>query len=342
MYEILERDFLCDSVPLRPVRARVPRVVVSMSSGCAEMKSYVLVHRLVVFITCAAAIAAVAAQAVKPFPPGLKGELLFQSDREGPTRLFVLDLASGAVRRVGSAGDWLDEEPRWSPDGRRIAFSSSRGEKGNLDIFVMDAEGTNVVRLTDHRAAEQGPVWASDGKSLFFTGERDGRGEIYRVWLADKRVERITRGIDRAIMPATSPDGRYLAYAAQTTMDFQIHLVDLTTGRTQQVTSGGGSCRPSFSSDSKELAFVRIAQEPSRIDAVRENGTRVLFEDKRLWSYYPDYSPDGRYLAFSVSPEHHQGEDWDLAIMDLQQPGKFTRVTTGPGNDRVPDWRPRS
>jgi TolB protein len=295
------------------------------------------------FLTAAAMLLAaipLGAQAVKPFPPGLTGELLFQSDREGPTRLFVLNLSTAAVRRVGSPGDWLDEEPRWSPDGRRIAFSSTRGQKDNLDIFAMDADGGNLVRLTDHPSAEQGPVWAADAKSLYFTGERDGRGEIYRVWLADKRVNRITGGFDRAIMPATSPDGRYLAYAAQTIMSFQIQLVDLTTGKTQQVTSGRGSCRPSFSPDSKELAFVRIEKEPSQIDAVRETGTRTLIADQRLWSYYPDYSPDGRYLAFSVSPEHHRGEDWDLALMDLQKPGTFIRLTTGPGNDRVPDWRP--
>ena len=89
-------------------------------------------------------------------------------------------------------------------------------------------------------------MWAADGQSLFFTGERDGRGEIYRVWLADKRVDRVTSGIDRAIMPATSPDGRYLAYAAQTIMSFQIHLLDLTNGSTRQITTGGGACRPSF------------------------------------------------------------------------------------------------
>ena len=85
---------------------------------------------------------------------------------------------------------------------------------------------------------------------------------------------------------------------------------------------------------------MRLDREPSRLEAARETGTRVLLEDAKLWSYYPDYSPDGRYLAFSVSPEHHQGEDWDLAVMDLQSPGKFTRLTSGRGNDRYPDWRP--
>ena len=295
----------------------------------------------VLFATLAVALVANAIpEPVRPFPSGLRGELVFQSDREGPTRLYVLDLATAAIRRVGSVGDWFDEEPRWSPDGQQIAFGSTRGQKGNIDIFVMNADGSAAVRLTSHPAPEQGPVWAADGKSLFFTGERDGRGEIYRVWLSDKRIERITRGFDRAIMPAASPDGRYLAYAAQTIMNFQINLLDLTTGVTSQVTSGGGACRPSFSPDSKELAFVRIATEPSRLEAVRESGGRVLLEDKRLWSYYPDYSPDGTLIAFSVSPEHHQGEDWDLAVMSAQKPGHFQRLTIGRGNDRVPDWRP--
>jgi dipeptidyl aminopeptidase/acylaminoacyl peptidase len=280
-------------------------------------------------------------QPVKPFPGGLSGELLFQSDREGPTRLYVLDLGTATVRRVGGPGNWADEEPAWSHDGRRIAFSSTRGQAGNFDIFVMDADGGNVIRLTDHRAPEQDPVWAADDQSLFFTAERDGRGEIYRVWLADRRVERVTSGFNRAIMPATSPDGRYLAYAAQTLMYFQLHLLDLTSGTSRQITAGAGSCRPSFAPDSQEIAFVRMDPEPSRLEAVREAGPRILLQDQKRWAYYPDYSPDGRWLAFSMSPEHHEGEDWDLALMDMQKPGQFIYLTKGRGNDRVPDWRPR-
>lgn len=277
---------------------------------------------------------------IRPFPAGLTGEIVFQSDREGPTRIYAIDLASGAVRRVGPAGAWYDEEPQWSPDGRRIAFASTRGQKDNLDIFVMDADGSNVVRVTDHPASEQGPAWAPDGQSLFFTGTRDGRAEIYRVWLADRRVQRVTSGFDRAIMPAVSPDGRYLAYAAQTIMYFQIYLMDLEKGTTQQITSGGGACHPNFAPDSQELAFVRLDEEPSRLEAVRFSGSRVLVADPRRWSYYPDYSYDGRYVAFSVSPEHHRGEDWDLAIVDNHNPGQVVRLTSGAGNDRVPDWRP--
>jgi TolB protein len=255
-------------------------------------------------------------------------------------RLFILDLATRNQRRVGTPGPWLDENPSWSHAGRRIVFSSTRGGGGNLDIWLMDADGSNLTRLTDHPLLDQDPVFAHDDRSVFFASERDGRSEIYRVWLHDRRVDRLTRGIDRAIMPAVSTDGRYLAFAAQTIMNFQVHLFDLSAGTSQQITSGGGACRPSFAPGSREVAFVRIAREPSRLETVRESGTRVVVEDRKLWSYYPDYSPDGRYLVFSVSPEHHEGEDWDLALTDLTVPGRFVLLTTGPGNDRVPVWRP--
>jgi len=310
-----------------------------MSGVLFVMKLWTVIVGLAVAACAAPNAEPTGAEASTAEAAAAKGELVFQSDREGPTRLFVLDVATSAQRRVGTAGDWADEEPQWSHDGRRIAFSSTRAQRGNFDIYVMDADGSNVVRLTDHAAPEQDPAWAHDDKSLFFTGERDGRGEIYRVWLHDRRVERITSGINRAIMPAVSRDGRYLAYAAQTIMDFQLHLLDMTTGTTRQITSGQGACRPSFAPDSQEIAFVRMGT-PSHLEAVRESGPRVIQKDARMWSYYPDYSADGRYLAFSVSPEHHDGEDWDLAIMDTQKPGQFTRLTSGRGNDRYPDWRP--
>ena len=265
---------------------------------------------------------------------------MFQSDREGPTRIFVIDLATRAVRRVGPAGTWFDEDPSWSPDGSRIAFASTRAGGGNLDIWIVKADGSGLMRVTDDRAPDQDPAWAADGRSVFFTSERDGRGEIYRVWLDSRKVERMTAGLARAIMPAASRDGQYLAWASQLLIGFKIQLLSLQTGELRTVGTSGGACRPAFSPDTGEMAFVLLDAEPSSLMAVTETSRRTLVADRRVWAYYPAYSPDGRTIAFSVSPEHHQGEDWDLAVTDATRPGAITKVTSGPGNDRVPDWRP--
>ena len=65
--------------------------------------------------------------------------------------------------------------------------------------------------------------------------------------------------------------------------------------------------------------------------------SRVL-KAEGLWSYYPRWSPDGARLSMSVSPAHHDGENWDLAVVEVQT-GAWTRLTHGAGNDRLADWK---
>src|SRR5918992_3153120 len=99
--------------------------------------------------------------AVTPFPQGLTGTLAFMSDRRAPdnpdgrNHLFTIDLATGRVTQITSGRNHHDQHPKWSPDGRRISFVSSRG--GNFDLHVMNADGTNVERLTDHPANDFDP-----------------------------------------------------------------------------------------------------------------------------------------------------------------------------------------
>ncbi|MFA5909698.1 MAG: DPP IV N-terminal domain-containing protein [Vicinamibacterales bacterium] len=290
---------------------------------------------------------------VTPFPTGLSGTLAFQSDLAGPdnpqgrTRLYTLDLATGSIAAITRGRDHRDENPRWSPDGTRLAFKSNRGTN-NYDLYVMDANGGNVVRLTDHPANDQDPAWMPDGQSLIFTSERDSRGDLYRVWLSDRRVERLTRSfVGRAIMPNVSPDGRSIAFAAQTLerlnfWDFQIHVLDLVTGRSRALDNSGGACWPTWSPDGQSIASVLLATEPSTIQVRRADGggARTVRGDVSRWHYYPEWSRDGRLLVISVSPAHHDGEDWDLAVVAPDDSRPYQRLTTGPGNDRLPDWKP--
>ena len=289
---------------------------------------------------------------VSPFPNGLSGTIVFQSDRRAPdnpdarNHLFALNLASGRVSQLTSGRNHHDQHPKWSPDGKRISFVSSRG--GNFDLYVMNADGTNVTRLTDHPAADYDPIWMPDGQSMIFSSERDSRSDLYRLWLIDRRIDRLTHHfVGRAIMPSVSPDGKSVLFAAQTLQrlnfwEFQVHVLDLATGKTRPLDNSGGACWPSWAPDGRRFANVLLAKEPSalQIRNIDGSGTREIAVDPKQWAYYPDWSSDGKWIALSVSPQHHEGEDWDLALAPADGSAPPRKLTTGPGNDRLPDWKP--
>ena len=87
---------------------------------------------------------------------------------------------------------------------------------------------------------------------------------------------------------------------------------------------------------------MSLAREPSTIQirSVDGGGPREIAFGPKTWAYYPDFSKDGKLIALSVSPQHHEGEDWDLAIVPADGSAPLRKLTTGPGNDRLPDWKP--
>ena len=114
-----------------------------------------------------------------------KNRILFGSDRDGTPEIYVMD-ADGAnlVRLTTDA--WVQILPvtevtslAWSPDGTKIAFIANRG--GDRRIFVMNADGTDLVRLTDHHAGNGSPVWSPDGRQIAFTSRHFGNDEIYII-----------------------------------------------------------------------------------------------------------------------------------------------------------------
>jgi hypothetical protein len=157
---------------------------------------------------------------------------------------------------------------------------------------------------------------------------------------------RLTRHfVGRAIMPSVSPASSRTAFAAQTLRvgafwDFQVHVRE-ANGAIVPVPATAGACWPRWSPDGRRLAHVRLgANERSTLE-VRDGTTlqsAKVLTVPGLWSYYPAWSPDMTRLTFAVSPEHHDGENWDLAVIDVAT-GQWTRLTQGPGNDRLPDWK---
>lgn len=295
--------------------------------------------------------------AASPFPRGLTGMLAFQSDvptpanPHGRVKIYTIDLSNGRIAALTPAGDWNDEQPRWSPDGRRIAFASDRG--GSYNLYVMNADGGDVERLTEHAGNDHDPSWVPDGESLLFASDRDrgpGRADLYRLWLGDRTVDRLTTNFEgMAFMPSVSSDGAWAAFVSTTFPQpdggwvNQIHVIELATKLTWPFDVTAPGCWPSWSPDGQSIAHVLLNDTSSTVQVISSFGDKPepLPGEATRWHYYPDWSPDGQLLAISTSPEHHKGEDWDLAIVDPSRTMPLRRLTQGAGNDRLPDWRPR-
>ncbi|PZC45956.1 MAG: Serine/threonine protein kinase [Chloroflexi bacterium] len=125
--------------------------------------------------------------------------IAYASDQDGSIAIFVRSVAAGPGGQAPAQGapplrltdaTANDEHPAWSPDGRFIAFQSDRD--GNLEIYVMNADGSSQRRLTDQAEADFGATWSPDGSVVLFGSTRDGVDNLYAVGVETGVVTQVT------------------------------------------------------------------------------------------------------------------------------------------------------
>ncbi len=182
------------------------------------------------------------------------GRIAFSGSTSGVSDLYVLEPATGAVRKL-TADRYADLQPAWSPDGRTIGFVSDRGpgtsfeelRYGPLGICLLDVESGRVRRLDVFEGAKHiSPQFSPDGKSLYFIADPDGVPDVYRLALDDGEVRRITRaatgvsGItETAPALSVARDTGHLAFSVFRDSGYEVYRLEPERAAGEAVAAGG-------------------------------------------------------------------------------------------------------
>jgi TolB protein len=163
--------------------------------------------------------------------------------------------ADGTDSRVLVPNKGYEEAPRWSPDGRRVAWVSTRD--GNQEVYTVGGDGRDVRRLTSEIAPDNSPSWSPDGKRIAFASARSGNFEIHVMKADGSDVRRLTHHPSLDYWPAWSPDGRRIAFTSNRDGNYEIYVMNADGSRLRNLT--GHPAQDNFaawSPDGKRIAFV--------------------------------------------------------------------------------------
>lgn len=289
---------------------------------------------------------------VTPTPPAPanRGKIVFTSLRPTSTRplggIFVVNPDGSSPTFVADGGGGV-----WSPDKRRIVFTSSRG--GNPEIYITDADGRNQIRLTNNPAYDLAPTWSPDGSKIAFVSDRDGQSDLY-VMRSDGTGQRrlLARPNTDEANPAWSPDGTQIAFDSS-----NIPRSDRTETKTPKLpnklpkTAGQIVVPVLFIVNADGSNVRQIGGEFTSNPAWQPNSSRLIYQTRTGLAIIdangqnqkllvegctdPVYSPDGSKIACVGSTANGSSEVFVLNA-DGTHP---VNITNNPARDELPDWR---
>lgn len=231
----------------------------------------------------------------------------------------------------------------------KIAFTNNRD--GNVEIYVMNSDGSAQTRLTNNVAFDGDPAWSPDGTKVVFTSTRDGNEEIYVMNANGTGQTRLTSNLaaqfnlDRS--PVWSPDGAQIAFASNRDAgDFDIFVMNVDGSGQRNLTSGPSADfqDPDWSPDGRKIACSHaVIQNGVRglygvlvMNADGSNQTRVSLPGNI--DITPRWSPDGNKLVFASTRVGNLGT---FQVYSMTSSGaNQSRLTNNTGENSRPGWSP--
>jgi len=225
----------------------------------------------------------------------VQGEIVLESSRTGRFQLYSAERANLAQLRKVMDDTAVATEPAFSPDGSRIAFTSTRD--GQAEIYVMDADGTSAARLTNSPGADGDASFTADGQAVVFHSQRTGHRQVFLQPITSSDAVRLTQEPADNSQPTVSPDGETIAFVSNREGNNHIWLMSRDGSSQRPVTRGPQSkeTAPRFLRDGS-LAYLVEQKESGR------TVTQVVKADLGTGKVTPLSGMDLVVADFTVSP----------------------------------------
>ena len=272
---------------------------------------------------------------------------LYPQNSIGRSGLWIANVTTGEIRRLYEGDAVLAS---WSPHNQRIAYTHRLGNPTQSAIWTIPVRGGTPKPVMSEKATNWNPVWSPDGKYLYFSSDRRGSMNLWRVPIDEASGE--TRGEPEAITtpapylahPSLSADGKHVAFAsALVTANIQRLTLDpsgAVKGEPAWVTTGSLRwSNPAPSPDGNWIAVYSLVQPEGHVYLVHPDGTamRQLTSDSAI-DRMPRWSPDGNWVGF-FSDRNGRLELWKIRPdgSDLQQltEGGASYLAWAPDGSRI-------
>lgn len=224
--------------------------------------------------------------------------------------------------------------PRYSPDGKYIAYTSYR--YGKPQIFIKDLATGRTKRISAYRGLNISPAWAPDGKRLAVTLSKDGNPDIYLIDTAGKILDRLTHGPGINVSPTWSPDGKRLAFVSDREGTPQVYIYDMALRTVKRLTYDGHyNTDPQWSPRGDQIVYASRIGGQFQIFTISPDGGDPTQLTTSGDNENPSWAPNGRMILFS---SNRQGIK---ALFVMQANGADQRLLIRRnGNLTIPDWGP--
>ena len=272
--------------------------------------------------------------------PTTMGNFILSAGRPPLSRTKVLNVDDDVLNEnstVGAAGaSHLNLVPLPPDSEARIAFDSDRD--GDFEIYVMNADGSNVTQLTHNYANDLVPDWSPDGGRIMFPSDRDGDWEIYVMNVDGSNVIQLTHDSATDFAASWSPDGGRIVFYSDRDGDQEIYVMDANGSNVIQLTHNSATeYDPRWSPDGERIAFSSNRDGRYEIYVMDVDGSDVIqLTHNSIFSNTAAWSPGGERIAFHsiVRSGYHE-----IFVMDSDG-SNARQLTHYNANDVLPHWSP--